>query len=610
MALAKLAYGCFSRFIRGKKYPRLQEAIRKARMPVSADIYVATAIFSAILAATLGGFLGAVLWLFLSLNIVFLPMLIVVLAGVLGGATYLIMLSYPGFVASERGRNIDLALPYTIGFMLAMSKSGATLVDIFRELAQRSDVGELRREAQVFMRDVEFLGRDPLSAARNLAATTPSERFKTFMEVLVSIVETGGEITPYLLAKTTEFHVAMKESNKKTISSMEFLSELFVILVQFLPLLFLTIIIFMGFLPGGRVDPLLLSILAYAWTPLGAFAFTVTFATTPPVELKGLPKAITLLSPYRSLPVVPGGEMDAKVVKKLRGQLVKEKLKKFLSNPFRPCLQNPEYMLLLSAPAGIIYLVFTPLRTFTFITALLIILIPYMLAYELRSRRAAEMERALPDFLKSLASASRSGLTLAKSMSVASAAEMGALTDEVKRAAREIEWGISAQEALMHMEQRVGISSTVAKSISLVRKASEAEEDISEVVETAINDAKTKQEVLTERRSAMFVYKLIILMSFFVFLVTLYFIIGAYLSIPMTWAAGEEQVIVGVEPGVVKLLFYRMLVLQGLFCGLVIGEMGGDMRGGVKYVVLMLLCTMVVFEFFIMPLAPIPPVIE
>ncbi|MEM3402405.1 MAG: type II secretion system F family protein [Candidatus Hadarchaeales archaeon] len=604
MAFAELAYRWFGRFTKGKRYPQLQDAIRKARMPVSSDIYVATAIFSAVIAAALGGLLGLLVGVLLSPDIFFLPLLMVVLGGVLGGVTYMVMLSYPSFIASERGRNIDLALPYTIGFMLAMSRSGATIVDIFRELATRRDVGELRREAQTFMRDIEFLGRDPLSAARNLAATTPSEKFKSFLEVLISIVETGGEITPYLITKTAELHAGMRESNKKTISSMEFVSELFVILVQFLPLLFMSIIIFMGFVPGGKVDVLLLSVLAYAWTPLGAFAFAVVLATTPPVELKGLPRALSLFSPYRTVPVVRGDARDEAIVKKLRGLLMKERLKRFLSNPFAVFLRNPEYVLILSAPAGIIYLVFTPIKTSTFVISLLIILLPYTLAYELRSKRVMEMERSLPDFLKSLGSASKSGLTLAKSLTIASTAEMGALTDEVRRTAKEIEWGSSAQEALMKMEQRTGISPMVAKAVTLIRKASEAEEDISEVVDIAVNDAKTKQDIVTERKSAMFVYKIIIVMSFFVFLLTLYFIIGAYISIPTTWSTSGEMKIMGVEPTIIKILFYHMLLLQGLFCGLVMGEMGGDIRSGLKWVVLMVICTAAMFEFIIMPMTP------
>ncbi|MEM3519467.1 MAG: hypothetical protein QXT22_03495, partial [Candidatus Hadarchaeales archaeon] len=58
MAFAELAYRWFGRFTKGKRYPQLQDAIRKARMPVSSDIYVATAIFSAVIAAVLGGLLG------------------------------------------------------------------------------------------------------------------------------------------------------------------------------------------------------------------------------------------------------------------------------------------------------------------------------------------------------------------------------------------------------------------------------------------------------------------------------------------------------------------------------------------------------------------------
>lgn len=86
-----------------------------------------------------------------------------------------------------------------------MSRSGAGIVEIFKELATRHDVGELRNEAKVFMRDVQYLGQDPLTALRDLARNTPSKRLREFLEILTPIVETGGSVTAFFASKWEEY---------------------------------------------------------------------------------------------------------------------------------------------------------------------------------------------------------------------------------------------------------------------------------------------------------------------------------------------------------------------------------------------------------------------
>jgi flagellar protein FlaJ len=604
MKYSEIAFRVFGRFTRGKRYIVLQEALRRARATVTADIYAAMAIFSACLSAIAGMLLGFFISFMLGLSPIFAGIVSILVGSALGGLAYFVTIQYPSVIASERARKIDLALPYSLGFMHAMSRSEATIVDIFRELSTRKDMGELQKEAQVFMRDIEYLGRDPVSALRSLARSTPSEKFRGFLEVLVSIIETGGDVTPYLATKVSEFHTALRDENKKIVSSMELMAELYVIMVQFLPLLFLAILIFIGFMPNQVIDINLLRILVYVWVPLGSIMFAILLATIPPVELKGRPSPTRLPSPFQAVPVVSGGEYDKRILKRLRGAVISMKLKRFISNPFRAAIQKPSYILLVSAPAASLYLLFTPIKTFTLCMTFFIGALPYIIFYELKSKRAAQFEAALPNFLKSLSSASRSGLPLPRALQVTSASDFGAMTEEVRRAGRDIQWGTSANEALAKLEGRVSISPTVARTMTLIRKASEAEEDISEVVDISLQDVQNKREIVNERKSAMFIFRLTLLMSFVVFLITIYFIVWSYMLMPVEVEVGQMK-IKGLDPMEVKLLFYHLLVLQAVFVGLIGGQMGtGDMRSGVKFAFFLLILAVFMFEIVLLPMGP------
>lgn len=606
MAIGELALKIFGKRARGKRYPSLHESLQRARMPTSTDVYVATAMLSAILVCIPGAMVGFLIaWMF-HLSFSFMIMLIILFPVIFAVLTYQLIISYPGMIAGERKRKIDAVLPYTIGFMHAMGRSGATIVDIFRELSTRPDAGELQKEAQFFMRDIEYLGRDPLSALRGLARTTPSEKFRSFLEVLTSLVETGGDITPYFSTKCAEMQTSLREENKKVISSLEFMAELYVILIAFAPLLFLTLLLFMQFLQP--VAGAILNAITYGWIPLGSIAFAVMVSTTSPERVKGRARPPRLPLPYKAVPLTAGDARDRMLLRRLRGTLWRSSLKRFLSNPFKGVVQNPSYVLFISVPASIIYLLLLPeIKTASVITMFLIAAIPYAIAYEFRSKREREIDEALPDFLKSLSSASRSGLTLSRSIAVASTANLGPLTDEVRRARRDIEWGHSASEALAGMEQRVRVSSTAARATALVRKASEAEEDVSDVVDIVLDDVETQRTLRKERSTSMFIYKLIILITFGVFLITVYFVVSAFLAMP-AGAAGTEVgtfKIGGMDVMTIKMLFYRILVILGLFSGPLAAQVGeGDLRGGIKYSVVMVIIAWALFEFVLIPMQP------
>lgn len=607
MSFSSLAIRVFGGYTRKKKYTALQENLRKARLLSSADTYVAMAMLSAVLACIPGAMLGFLIARVFHLGLPLMLMLIALFPAMFAAMTYQLVLSYPSIVASERGRKIDAALPHTTGFMHALSRSGVAVADIFRELSTRPDVGEIQREAQNFRRDVEYLGHDPLTALRDLARTTPSKKFKGFIDVLASIIETGGEITPYFSTKCIEFQNVLKEENKKTIASLELLAELYVILIAFLPLLFLAIFLFIGFMPGQSVDIRLLQVLAYGWIPVGSIAFAIIVSTTSPMRIGRKARVLKLPPPYKAVPLMKGDKTDVALLQRLRGALWQTKVKRFLSNPFREFVQTPSYVLFFSGPATVIYLFFTPIKTATLFIAFSIAFIPYIIAYEFRSRRGSQIERALPDFLKSLSSASRSGLTLPRAIAVTSTAELGPLTTAVRRARADTQWGASASEALGRMEQRVAVSDVAARTITLIRKASEAEEDVSDVVNIALNDVEVKQTIAKERGTAMFVYKLIIIVTFAVFLVTVYFIVSSYLSLPVGVTEIGGAKISGIDPSAVKLLFYHVLLLQGLFGGIVAGQMGsGDMKSGLKLSIAMCIITILVFEFVLMPMGPRP----
>ncbi|MCJ7638785.1 MAG: type II secretion system F family protein, partial [Euryarchaeota archaeon] len=442
-------------------------------MATSADMYVSTAMFSALI-ASIGVIIGGILlaWI-MNLMTPLILVLIFIGAPVIGFVAYQFLMLSPGTVAKNRAYKIDLALPRVIGFMYAMSRSGAGVVEIFKELSTRHDVGELRNEARLFMRDVEYLGHDPLTAVRDLARTTPSRRLKEFLEILAPIAETGGSITAYFASKWYEYQADAKADQGEFISSLELYSELYITIVMLMPLLMLLVFALLGPLAGYADTWLYL--IAYIMIPIMAAAFMVLMSVTLPETIVTKAVKLGVLDVYKEVKIV-GGPHEERLRRSISKSMRQREIKDIFIRPVQAILRQPIVITFFSVPiaavvSSLFYLYLSWDITACVIFGLIMAITPYSLVYEIKQRTLGRFEDSLLDFLRAIASGVKSGLTLPASLEIAAAADLGPLSGEVKRMSADIEWGMSAGEALERFEHRVRGSELLSRAVRTMKKA-------------------------------------------------------------------------------------------------------------------------------------------
>jgi hypothetical protein len=150
---------------------------------------------------------------------------------------------------------------------------------------------------------------------------------------------------------------------------------LYVFLLQCLPFYYLTEHIFYAFIPGNVMNMMLLGMIGYVWVPLGSIIFIILLIAVSRVRPEERP---TPEIGERRFPSEPSR-----------------------TRKFKTFIENPSYVLLISAPIALFYLIFTPLRTLTFIVAFLVAIGPYALFYELKAK-TFPTKASLPNFLRSL----------------------------------------------------------------------------------------------------------------------------------------------------------------------------------------------------------------
>ena len=217
-----------------------------------------------------------------------------------------------------------------------------------------------------------------------------------------------------------------------------------------------------------------------------------------------------------------------------------------------------------------------------FVIGLLCAIAPYGFAMSAKLRRISKIEERLPDFLRDVSEAGRFGMTLPDAIVVASSGRYGLLTDEIKKMASQLEWGVPVATALRLFEERVP-TPLVQRVVSIVTRANEAGGNVADVLTMVAHDTRESQLAAQARQISMLTYVTVIYISFFVFLVTIYIMAAVFL--PQMITAGQGIASSSLSgAGAVTLAFNFVPVLFLAFMvAVIVHAIGDGIMAGVLY---------------------------
>jgi archaeal flagellar protein FlaJ len=369
----------------------------------------------------------------------------------------------------------------------------------------------------------------------------------------------------------------------------------------------------------GGTAVLQLSLVTYAIMPVGSLIF-ILFIDLLSIKTETTERytTITWLHTYA----------DVTLIQKKNEEPLFEQLKKYdrirslvdhIRHPLDSFISNVNLTLYITVPVAVLYVVSVILRVPHYrdidvylgvvddhiIIALLIILIPYAIFYELWSRKVLGIQALVPDFLERMSGINQVGLTIAQAIAIMVNTNLGLLSYEIRRIKRDMDWGANFTEALVRFEERVS-TPAIARTVTLITKASEMSGQIHEVLSIASSDAKMSEALKKERMSEMFIYTAIVYLSFFVFLfvvgvlTTQFLPILANISVEGMPTSGALSGIGSISIATFGRILYHACLMQALFSGLIAGQMGeSSIAAGVKHSCILLVIALVTFNVII-----------
>ena len=230
-----------------------------------------------------------------------------------------------------------------------------------------------------------------------------------------------------------------------------------------------------------------------------------------------------------------------------------------------------------------------------FFTIIAAVFPPAILVYvDYRWRKA--VDEHLPDLFRSIVQAEETGMTLPQALVEASKRDYGPLTAELKKMTTQMSWGMSFEEALLGLSERVN-TVLVRRTVPMVIEASHSGGHVEKIFDPMGKFIQSTLLLDKERRAQTKPYIAIVYVAFFVFIFTIVLLFKSFFvsteQLPIMAAAV-------MSPDSIKELFFHMTIVQSLFGGIVAGKMGeGTVSAGLKHSLILIICGYVAVKLFL-----------
>ncbi|MDY6776159.1 MAG: type II secretion system F family protein [Halobacteria archaeon] len=656
-AIDRIAYRIFGTYFKQRedKYASTRKKLQQARMgEVGYDMYLSRVVFYSLVIGLLGAGVGILItYLLFTLGVfseytlgVTVPpsvatfiennkillsgvLLTVLISGFVSVVTGATLYYVPHFYAGERKRSINTTLPHAVTFMYALSRGGMNIVEVIEAIANADDAyGEVSNEFKMILNDMEYFGSDLRLALRNASETTPSDSMEDFLDDLLGIVDSGGDITPFLLQKSEQYLERARQEQKGFLDTLALIAESYVTAFVAGPLFIIIITVIMSVLGGASLTQIYA--IVYLVIPVGSlgFAFIIDILSTGGEQSsKTLKTEIEEfdVENWADIETEDGGKLsDDPRYKSLRRAKKMENIKSLLRNPFASVKEEPLLSLVVTVPVAAALFagfVFAGVSTATvsafksrpiwntatlFVIPAMTLTVPVSFFHELKMRRRRKVLRELPDTLKKLAGANETGMTLTESLRMVYETSTGVLANEIEMVYTEIEWDADLNDSFIRFANRMKIP-RLSRTIKLITKANESSGDIGDVLEVAARDVESAYKLDRERFQNMIIYVVIIIISFLVFLFVVVILENTFLTNIAESTSGAEGLSQAgggalsfeeIPLDTYRMVLFHSAIIQAFSSGLLAGRMGeNSMYSGLKYSIILTLIALGVFIF-------------
>ena len=219
--------------------------------------------------------------------------------------------------------------------------------------------------------------------------------------------------------------------------------------------------------------------------------------------------------------------------------------------------------------------------------------IPILFTYVIvqQERRAQEIEKTAPDFLRQLSSMLQVGLSFENAMEDMSQNGKGPLYDEMRRTIIEIRMGRNFDEAWRAMSRRLK-SKELERIFGIILDGRKSGSSISTVLSDVSDDLRDLMALKRERKSTVMMSVMFLLISAVIATPFAIGMVGVYSGFMQSYGMESEIVLTAPVAGEIYLIIHSILV--GFIISII---MYGDIKKGFKFSLPLATASFAIFYF-------------
>jgi len=298
MNYGKMAHKRFGFLVdrRLKSFEELHGPLRKGDIPLNLGAYVSAMMLTIVIAGIVSLLVSIIIVpLFLSdfvndivspgkpVTFTFNLILIILVSFLTAITTFMVFWFYPSFKASERSRKINLALTNAVNTMATIAGTGVPPAVIFWSLVEFRRYGEVSRESEKILNDIENFGLDLVQALQRAANRSPSPLFSELLWKMIATIRTGGNLKEYLYLEGNRLMEVERMKTEAAIETIGLIAEAYVTALVVGPVFIIIMTTIMGIMgtPMSEVN-LINNIVVYFGLPIGYALFIIAIDQVAP----------------------------------------------------------------------------------------------------------------------------------------------------------------------------------------------------------------------------------------------------------------------------------------------------------------------------------------
>ncbi len=281
-----ISYRYFGGIARSLKtsFSDIRDDLHKANMTYTIEEYLSVAIMTSSLTFMIEALIFSFVFALIGLSVVLSLVLSLILSLAFSAFIFFLFYTYTATISKSRSNKISKILPFSTAYMAALSSSKLQPVFLFKTISKFKEYGEVAKESDNIVKDVEMFGMNLSDALKRQAKRTPSKNFREILWGINTVITSGGDLSTYLKQKSNEMMTDYRRRIRKYSQDLSLFVEIYLTLIITGSIFFIVLTSIISALSGGIGTIAIQSFVVFILLPLISIGFILLVKSISPIE--------------------------------------------------------------------------------------------------------------------------------------------------------------------------------------------------------------------------------------------------------------------------------------------------------------------------------------